>query len=82
VQGQKAQRYLRGSLGEVLLRSYDLAMTTISMRSTGEADTVIRPQLYRVSLRQFSQGRKFVAAGREAVEQSLPELQASLPWVV
>jgi len=83
VQGQKAQERLRSPMiGEVLLRAYDLAMATIGMHSIREADIVIRPQLHRVSLRQFSEGRKFVAAGREAVEQSLPELQASLPWIV
>jgi NTE family protein len=83
VQGPKAQRRLRSPMiGDVLLRTYDLAMATIGMHSIREADIVIRPKLHRVSLRQFSEGRKFVAAGREAVEQSLPELQASLPWVV
>jgi NTE family protein len=83
VQGQKAQRHMRAPMiGDVLLRTYDLAMATIGMHSIREADLVIRPKLHRVSLRQFSEGRKFVAAGQEAVEQSLPELQAFLPWVV
>jgi predicted acylesterase/phospholipase RssA len=83
VQGQKAQRRMRAPMiGDVLLRTYDLAMATIGMHSIREADLVIRPQLHRVSLRQFSEGRKFVVAGREAVEQSLPELQAFLPWVM
>jgi len=51
------------------------------MHSIREADVVIRPKLHRVSLRQFSEGRKFVAAGKEAVEQSLPELKKRLPWL-
>ena len=83
MQGQKAQGHLRSPMiGDVLMRTYDLAMATIGMHSIREADIVIRPKLHRVSLRQFSEGRKFVVAGREAVEQSLPELQAFLPWVV
>ena len=66
---------------DILLRSYDLAMATIGMHSIREADVVIRPKLHRVSLRQFSEGRKFIAAGREAVEQSLPDLRKHLPWL-
>ena len=66
---------------DLILRTYDLAMATIGMHSIREADVVIRPTLHRVSLRQFSEGRKFVAAGREAVEQALPELRRYLPWL-
>jgi NTE family protein len=66
---------------DLLLRTYDLAMATIGMHSIREADIVIRPKLHRVSLRQFSEGRKFVATGREAVDQALPELQKRLPWL-
>ncbi len=66
---------------DLLLRTYDLAMATIGMHSIREADIVIRPKLHRVSLRQFSEGRKFVAAGRESVDQALPELQKRLPWL-
>ncbi len=67
---------------DLLLRSYDLAMSTIGMHSIREANVVIRPTLHHVSLRQFSKGRQFIAAGREAVEQSLPSLRQLLPWVV
>ncbi len=66
---------------DLILRTYDLAMATIGMHSIREADVVIRPTLHRVSLRQFSEGRKFVAAGREAVEQSMGELRRHLPWL-
>ena len=66
---------------DLMLRTYDLAMATIGMHSIREADVVIRPKLYRISLRQFSEGRKFVASGREAVEQALPALQKRLPWL-
>ncbi|MFL5692959.1 MAG: patatin-like phospholipase family protein, partial [Ktedonobacteraceae bacterium] len=67
---------------DLLLRSYDLAMATIGMHSIREADVVIRPKLHRISLRQFSEGRKFVASGRKAAEQSLPSLRQFLPWIV
>ena len=80
--GLKANPRQRSPLiGDLLLRTYDLAMATIGMHSIREADVVIRPKLHRISLRQFSEGRKFVAAGREAVEQSLPQLQSYLPWL-
>lgn len=69
------------SITEVLSRTYDLAMATIGMHSIREADVVIRPKLHRVSLRQFSEGRKFVATGKEAVEEMLPELKKRLPWL-
>jgi predicted acylesterase/phospholipase RssA/CRP-like cAMP-binding protein len=66
---------------DILLRSYDLAMATIGMHSIKEADIVIRPRLHRVSLRQFSEGHKFIDAGREVVEQTLPALSKHLPWI-
>jgi NTE family protein len=66
---------------DVLLRSYDLAMATVGMHSIREADVVIRPALHRVSLRQFSEGRKFIKAGHEAVENMLPALRLRLPWL-
>jgi NTE family protein len=64
---------------DVILRTYDLAMATVGMYSVREADIVFRPKLYRVSLRQFSEGRKFVSAGRDAVEEALPLLYGYLP---
>jgi len=79
-QGQ--QKRLRSPhIVDVLLRTYDLTMATIGMHSIREADVVIRPKLHRISLRQFSEGRKFVEVGREAVEQALPELKERLPWL-
>jgi NTE family protein len=79
---QQRQKRLRApTIGDLLMRTYDLAMATIGMHSIREADIVIRPKLHRISLRQFSEGRKFVAAGREAVEQALPQLRDRLPWL-
>jgi len=66
---------------DLLLRSYDLAMATIGMHSIREADVVIRPKLHRVSLRQFSEGRSFIANGRETVEQVVPQIRQRLPWL-
>jgi NTE family protein len=78
-----ARKHIRSPhIIDLLLRSYDLAMATIGMHSIREADVVIRPKLHRISLRQFSEGRKFVATGREAAEQSLPSLRQFLPWIV
>jgi NTE family protein len=78
---QQQKRHRSPHIVDILLRTYDLAMATIGMHSIREADVVIRPKLHRVSLRQFSEGRKFVAAGREAVEQAIPELGKRLPWL-
>ncbi len=81
LESQSQKRHRSPHIIDLMLRSYDLAMATIGMHSIREADIVIRPKLHRVSLRQFSEGRKFVAAGREAVEQAIPELRKKLPWL-
>ncbi len=78
---QKRTRTRTPAITDLLMRTYDLAMATIGMHSIREADVVIRPKLHRVSLRQFSEGRKFVKAGKEAVEEMLPEMRKRLPWV-
>ena len=66
---------------DVLLRAYEVSMSTINMHSDLEADVVIRPQTRNVSLLQFTKGPQLVAAGREAVEQALPALRELLPWL-
>lgn len=68
-------------IGDVLLRSYDIAMETVSMYSVREAHVIIRPNLHSVSLRQFSGGHKFVEEGYAAVAAAMPTLQARLPWL-
>jgi len=79
--GQQQKGHHSPHLVDIILRTYDLAMATIGMHSIREADVVIRPKLHRVSLRQFSEGRKFVTAGREAIEQAIPALRKRLPWL-
>ena len=81
LRSQPQKRSRSPHIVDLLLRTYDLAMATIGMHSIREADIVIRPTLHRISLRQFSEGRKFVVAGREAVEQAMPELRKRLPWL-
>ena len=81
LQGKKFKKERPPYIVDVLLRSYDIALATVGMHSIREADIVFRPKLHHVSLRQFSEGRKFIAAGREAVEQALPELKKKLPWL-
>lgn len=66
---------------DVLRRAYEISESTINMHSDLEADVVIRPQTRSVSLLQFSKGSQLVAAGREAVEQALPALRESFPWM-
>nr|HET6903670.1 cyclic nucleotide-binding and patatin-like phospholipase domain-containing protein [Ktedonobacteraceae bacterium] len=79
--GQKLRRPRAPYIVDVLLRSYDIALATVGMHSIREADIVMRPKLHHISLRQFSEGRKFIAAGREAVEQALPTFKKRLPWL-
>src|SRR5258708_5315720 len=79
--GQQQKGHHSPHIVDIILRTYDLAMATIGMHSIREADVVIRPKLHRVSLRQFSEGRKFVTAGREAIEQAIPALRKRLPWL-
>lgn len=76
-----ARRSLAPNLVDVLFRSYEIGMSTISMYSDNEADVVIRPKIHGVSLLQFAKGSHLVAEGREAVEQSLPALRKLLPWL-
>ncbi len=66
---------------DVLLRAYEISVSTINMHSNLEADVVICPQTRDVSLLQFARGPHLVVAGREAVEQSLPALRALFPWL-
>ena len=81
LKGKKAKKERSPYIVDVLLRSYDVALATVGMHSIREADIIFRPKLHHVSLRQFSEGRKFIAAGREAVEMALPELRKRLPWL-
>jgi NTE family protein len=66
---------------DILSRSYEISMTTISMHSNYEADVVIRPRTQDVSLLQFSKGPRLITAGQEAVVEALPTLQRLFPWL-
>lgn len=66
---------------DIMARSYEIGMTTISMHSNYEADVVIRPRTQDVSLLQFAKGPRLITAGQEAVEEALPVLQKFLPWL-
>ena len=76
-----ARKSLAPHFVDVLLRAYEISVSTINMHSDLEADVVIRPQTRSVSLLQFTKGPHLVAAGREAVEQALPALQVLFPWL-
>ncbi|MFL5655310.1 MAG: patatin-like phospholipase family protein [Ktedonobacteraceae bacterium] len=76
-----SRKSLSPHMVDVLLRAYEVSVSTINMHSDLEADVVIRPQTRSVSLLQFTRGPHLVAEGREAVEQSLPALRALFPWL-
>ena len=77
----RAQQKPTPHIVDLLLRSYDMAMATIGMHSVRNADIAIRPKLHNISLRQFSEGQKFVAAGYDATDKALPALRKRLPWL-
>ncbi len=76
-----SRKSLSPHIVDVLLRAYEVSMSTINMHSALEADVVIRPQTRSVSLLQFTKGPHLVTAGREAVEQLLPALRELFPWL-
>ncbi|HAE82897.1 MAG TPA: hypothetical protein DCK85_05875 [Ktedonobacter sp.] len=76
-----ARKSLAPHFVDVLLRAYEISTATVNMHSARDADLVLRPRTQSVSLLQFTKGPQLIAAGREAVEQSLPALQELFPWL-
>jgi NTE family protein len=72
------------SVLQVLLRSMDMMMDKIDYVSATRATVLVEPEFSQSSalgLRNFSQGRRYIAVGEAAAEAALPRIAAVLPWV-
>lgn len=72
------------SVFQTLLRSLDLMQSKITASTAAATTILIEPVLKDsggVSLRHFSQGRRFIEQGEAAVEAALPRLAATFPWL-
>jgi NTE family protein len=72
------------SVLQVLLRSMDLMMDKIDSVSATRATILVEPEFSQtsaLSLRNFSQGRRYIAIGEAAAEAALPRIAAALPWL-
>jgi NTE family protein len=67
-----------------IIRSIELVQTRMTA-SVGETPVVmITPafdDLPAAKLRRFREGRRYIAAGEAAVDEALPRLEATLPWL-
>ena len=67
-----------------IVRSIELMQTRITTGSGSIPTIFVTPEFGSLpagKLRHFREGRRFVAAGEEAVEAALPRLAAALPWL-
>jgi len=67
-----------------IMRSIELMQTRIATDGGSVPTIILTPEFGRLpagKLRHFRDGRRFVAAGEEAVEAALPRLSAALPWL-
>lgn len=73
-----------GSVFGTIMRSIEIMQTQISARADTVADAAIEVVFSNVdqpSIRNFSQGRRFIPLGTQATEASLPTISSFLPWV-
>jgi NTE family protein len=67
-----------------IVRSIELMQTRLVTASGSIPTILVTPEFGSLpagKLRHFRDGRRFVAAGEEAVEAALPRLAAALPWL-
>jgi NTE family protein len=72
------------SVLQVLLRSMDMMMDKIDNVSASRATILVEPEFSETSaltLRNFSQGRRYMAVGEAAALAALPRIAAVLPWL-
>jgi NTE family protein len=68
------------NLLDAILRSRDIMMSEIRQHTAGEPAILIKPQVRGISLRNFSDGAKFIESGEQAAELALRRLYELLPW--
>lgn len=68
------------NLLDAILRSRDIMMSEIRQHTAGEPAILIKPQVRGVSLRNFSDGARFIEPGERAAELALQRIYELLPW--
>lgn len=68
------------NLLDAILRSRDIMMSEIRLHTAGEPAILIKPDVRGVSIRNFSDGAKFVESGELAAEKALARIHELLPW--
>ena len=72
------------SVLEAVTRSLEILQTSISPGAENATSILICPAFEEApgwGLRQFSRGRRYIAAGDAAAAEALPRLAAAMPWV-
>lgn len=67
-----------------IMRSIELLQTRIGIDSGSVTSILVTPEFGSLpagKLRNFREGRRYIAAGEAAIDEALPQLQASLPWL-
>ena len=67
-----------------LMRSIEVLQTRVVTDSGSVPTIVLTPEFESIpaaKLRNFRDGRRYIAAGEAAVEAALPRLQGALPWL-
>lgn len=64
-----------GNILDIMLRSIHGAQTRVAEAASREADVVLRPLACDVKWHDFTHPRKYIALGREAAKNLLPELK-------
>jgi NTE family protein len=69
---------LAGGTLEVLLQTVSIMSKSINYFELKEADVVVRPALLGVSSADFGSRKKSIEAGRQAMQQLMPQLRAAI----
>jgi len=67
-----------GGMLQVLLQTFSIMGKSIKEYELKEAEIVVKPALDGVGSTSFSQRQKSIQAGRQAMQQALPELMRYL----
>lgn len=76
-----AARPAQVNVADVFLGIIDVMQEAIESHGIARADLLIHPQVTKVPLRHFAEGRALIAAGEVAAEEALPVLRRLLPWL-
>ena len=69
---------LANSTLEILLQTFSIMGKSINTLELRDADIVVRPSLLGVSSADFSARKRSIEAGRQAMQQMLPQLRATI----